>query len=84
MGSLNPIVKILLGILFAGFALPLWLAHEMSLSAAHQIARDPAYAGHSMPYESFSQELAAVGYAWLALSMIWLFCYVTRNRDDHK
>jgi hypothetical protein len=76
---LRCILKVLFGALFAGFVFPLWWAHKTTFSAARQIAGDPEFLGHSMPYEGLSMDLATVGYAWLGCSMVWLFWYVTRR-----
>jgi hypothetical protein len=75
------IVRALSSILFAGFVLPLWYAHTTAISAIYQIA-DKEEIVNSMPYPSFSRELAAIGYIWLGLSMLWLFWYVTRKPNN--
>lgn len=79
MIALRYIIKALFGVLFAGFVFPLWWAHKITFSAARQIAGDPEFLGHSMPYERLSMDLATIGYAWLGCSMAWLFWYVTRR-----
>jgi hypothetical protein len=72
-------LKVVFGMLFVGFVFPLWWAHNTSFSAVRQIAGDPEFLGHSMPYEELSMDLTTVGYAWLGCSMAWLFWRVTRR-----
>ncbi|QTN32506.1 hypothetical protein HZ994_09245 [Akkermansiaceae bacterium] len=79
MTVLRYTIKALLGALFLGFIYPLWWAHRFSFSAARQIAGDPEFLGHSMPYEKLSTDLATVGYVWMGFSMVWLFWHVTRT-----
>ena len=70
--------RLLCGLLFAGFVLPLWMAYSASIYAMHQIA-DAEEVVSSMPWPSVSRDLASIGYAWCGCSMIWLFWYVTRK-----
>ena len=79
MTVLRCIVKALLGVLFAGFVFPLWWAHKVTFSAARQIAGDPEFLGHSMPYEELSMDLSTIGLVWMGCSMVWLFYHVNRR-----
>jgi len=72
-------LKVVSAMLFVGFVFPLWWAHHTSLSAVRQIAGDPDFLAHSMPYEKLSMDLITVGYAWLGCSMVWLSWRVTRK-----
>jgi len=81
MNILRLLFKIISGFAFAGFVFPLWLAHNTSFSATQQaidvVVDDPTRAVNSMPYESFSKDLASIGYIWdgMQLDLAILVCY---------
>lgn len=72
MNYFKLVVRILGGLLFSGFVLPLYLSHRTTISAMHQLT-SPEVAAHSMPYSKPANDLAVIGYGWCACSMLWLF-----------
>ena len=77
-------LKAVFGMLFVGFVFPLWWAQNSSFSAVRQIAGDPEFLGHSMPYEELSKGSTTVGYLRLGCCMTWLFWRVTRNKKQES